>query len=732
MDRDRFHVGTDVGGTFTDLWAIAADGRQAVVKAPTTPDIVTGIRDAIALAAASFGLDVSAFCAAIDRFGHGTTAGLNALITGQAARAVVITTEGFADTMEIGRLKRQVAGLTGLEAGDYTNRDRWPAVVPRTRVLEVTERVDRTGEVVIPLAAEQIVKVLNGIEAARAEAVAICTLWSVVNPVHEMALVQAVRDRFPALFVSVSHEVAPGIGEYARMSTTAANAALGPVMGAYLAGLDDALSALGVRVPVQVMTGAGGVVPASEAAREPVAALMSGPVAGVVACQQIGRRAGAGDRLLTIDVGGTSFDVGVIVDGVPLMRDQATVGGADIHRPAIDVGTIGAGGGSIARVTGGGALLVGPDSAGATPGPVCYGRGGTLVTATDADLVLGVLDEAGFAGGAMRLSGTAAWVAIDQQTARPLGLSVPEAAWGIRRILDARMADLLRSVTIERGHDPREFTMFAGGGQGPSHAWALCRDLGITTFVVTPTATAQSAYGIGTSDLRVSAQRPCHLRIPPGHALTAQELAQLGQHVTQVLEAAAGRLPSGAADLHVERSLSVRYRGQAHHLDVPLPPGEVSEATVTKLLERFEEQYEALFGAGSAFREAGFELVSARVMVTTRLAANTQPRPADPLAAASPRTVVFDDPGHPVSCPVWTTNFPAPGQEVTGPCLVTYPGQTLVVPPGARARTDERGNFIVTLGGTCTQLPMRWCTTGCSPSPTRCGSRCRASPARPR
>jgi N-methylhydantoinase A len=706
MDADRFHAGTDVGGTFTDLWAIAGDGRQAVVKAPTTPDIVTGIRDAIALAAAHFGLDAGVFCAAVDRFGHGTTAGLNALLTGQAARAVVITTEGFGDTMEIGRLKRQVAGLTGLEAGDYTNRGRWSAVVPRTRVFEVAERVDRTGEVVIPLAADQIAEVLDAVEAARAEAVAICTLWSVVNPVHEIALARAVRQRFPGLFVCVSHEVAPGIGEYARMSTTAANAALGPVMGAYLAGLDEALHAIGVRVPVQVMTGAGGVVPAADVAREPVAALMSGPVAGVVACQRLGRLLHVEGRdagkLLTIDVGGTSFDVGVIIDSAPLMRDQVTVGGADIHRPAIEVATIGAGGGSIATVTTDGALHVGPQSAGATPGPACYGRGGTLATATDADLVLGVLDEAGFAGGTMRLSRAAARAAIEEHIARPLGMPVMEAAWGIRRILDAKMADLLRSVTIERGHDPREFVMFAGGGQGPAHAWALCRDLGIATFVVTPTATAQSAYGIGTSDVRLSAQRPCHLRIPPGSTPTGEQVAQLRESVTAAADMAAGRLASAGttasgADILAERSVSLRYRGQAHHIDVPLPAGDVDAAAVHKLLERFEEQYEALFGAGSAFREAGFELLSARVLLTARAATGTQPQPADPLAQAAPRLVVFDDPANPVQCPVWTTDFPSPGQQANGPCLVVYPGQTLVVPPGATARTDSRGNMIVEL-----------------------------------
>jgi N-methylhydantoinase A len=675
MDADRFHVGTDVGGTFTDLWAIAGDGRQAVVKAPSTPDIVTGILDAVRLGAQAFGLTVAEFCGRVDRFGHGTTAGLNALLTGNAAPTVVVTTEGFADTLEIGRLKRQVAGLTDLEVGDYLNRGRWAAVVPRTRVVEVRERIDRTGEVVVPLDADSVATALDLIEASGATAVAICTLWSIANPIHELALAQAIAQRFPSLFVSLSHQIAPAVGEYARMSTTATNATLGPVMGAYLSTLDTALREQGLAVPVQVMTGAGGVVPAAEVGREPVGALLSGPAAGVTTGQILGRRMGI-DRLLTIDVGGTSFDVGVVVDGAPLMRDEVTIAGADIRRPAIDVGTIGAGGGSIARVHGG-TLSVGPQSAGATPGPVCYGRGGTQVTATDADLVLGVLDESGFAGGTMRLSRGAAETAIAEQIAAPLGMSTVEAAWGIRQILDSKMADLLRAVTIERGHDPREFLMFAGGGQGPSHAWALCRELGIRTFVVTATATAQSAYGTGTSDLRVTAQRPCYIRIPPGQTVSA--------HDTDRLEA--------AFTMQGDRTVSVRYRGQAHHLDVPMPEAR----SVDKLLERFEAQYEALFGAGSAFREAGFEILSARVMQTTRLAAGARPVPSDPLVAAGTRTVVFDDPRQPVDCPVWTTAFPAPGQHLEGPCLVVYPGQTLVMPPGTTAVTDELGNIVVTL-----------------------------------
>jgi N-methylhydantoinase A len=699
-DGVRYHVGTDVGGTFTDLWAITDDGRQLVVKAPSTPDIVTGILDAISLAASQLRITPDEFCAAVERFGHGTTAGLNALLTGRGARTAVITTTGFRDTLEIGRLKRQAAGLTELQLGDYTQRGRRAPLVPRHLVFEIDERVDRNGDVVVPLDEASVTRQLDRLDHLGVEAVAVCTLWSVLNPVHELRIAELVAERLPDVFVSLSHDVAPGIGEYARMSTTAANAALGPIMGQYLATLEQALRGRGLTVPVQVMTGAGGVVPAIDLAREPVAALMSGPAAGVVACQHLGEELGYG-RVLTIDVGGTSFDVGVIIDGAPLLRSQVTIAGADIHRPAIDVGTIGAGGGSIARVEHG-ALLVGPQSAGAAPGPVCYGRGGMQVTATDADLVLGVLAEDGFAGGNMRLSRTAAEAAIAEQIARPLGLSVLEAAWGVRQVLDSKMADLLRSVTIERGHDPREFVMFANGGQGPSHAWALCRELGIGTFVVTATATAQSALGSGTSDLRQSAERPCFVRIPPGMSIPDDGLARLTAGLSAAEQAARGPAMDTAANaaalLVIERSLAVRYRGQAHHLDVAVPGSTMTPAGFSEAVGRFEAQYESLFGAGSAFREAGLEILSACAIVTAPLAATASPKPAGDLIIAGSRTVVFDDPSEPVECAVWHTEFPAAGHRLDGPALVVYPGQTLVVPPGATATTDGLGNFVVRIG----------------------------------
>ncbi len=362
---------------------------------------------------------------------------------------------------------------------------------------------------------------------------------------------------------------------------------------------------------------------------------------------------------------------------------------------------------SIAQVSRG-ALLVGPSSAGADPGPVCYGRGGTQVTATDADLILGVLAEDGFAGGAIRLSRSAAEDAIRDQIGAPLGLSTLEAAWGIRQVLDSRMADLLRSVTIERGHDPREFIMVASGGQGPSHAWALCRELGIGTFVVTATATAQSALGTGTSELRHSAQRPCFVRIPPGSTITSDGLARLTAALAAAEQEAQGRLASagdgpeppgpGAARLTVERSLSFRYRGQAHHLDVAVPGPPATPARFDELVTRFEAQYEALFGPGSAFRAAGLEVLSARVIASAPLAMTAAPKPSGDLVSVGSRPVVFDDPGQPVECPVWQTEFPAAGHRIDGPALVVYPGQTLVLPPDPPASPTTSATSWSALG----------------------------------
>jgi N-methylhydantoinase A len=697
MTTLKFHVGTDVGGTFTDLWVLASDRRTKVFKSPTTHDIITGILDAVQLAADAFQLSTSEFCAAIERFGHGSTVGLNALLTGRTAKTAIITTAGFADTLEIGRIKRQVAGLTEQEVSDYFLRGQWLPLVPRRLIFEVAERIERRGQVVQPLDEEFARAVIQQIAASGVESVAICTLWATQNPAHERRLAELVREAMPHAFICMSHEVSPSVGEYARMTTTAANAALGPIVSGYLARLDQALTGSSLPVSILSMTSAGGVVSASSLAKEPVAALFSGPAAGVIGCQELARKLGK-RNLLTIDVGGTSFDVGVVVEDVPLMRSEITLAGADIRVPSIDVSSIGAGGGSIASVTHG-TLTVGPQSAGANPGPACYGRGGTLPTATDADLILGVLDPQNFVGGRLRLDREAASHAITEHIAEPLGVNLLEAAWGIREVLDSRMGDLLRRVTIERGHDPREFTLFANGGAGPSHAWSLCRDLGIGSFLVPATATGQSAYGTGTSDIRHTAEQTAYMRIAPKSTPNPEQLAGLREAFHAVAASVLDDLKRERVEgeMRVERSIAIRYRGQAHSLDIPLLEEDVTPESFAACLNRFEREYELLFGRGAAFRGAGFEVLSARATGIGTLTLPVTPSGNDPLHRAGTRRIVFDDPTHPVETAVYSTEYPAPAQYVEGPCVIEFPGQTVVVPPGGSARSDDSGNLLITV-----------------------------------
>ena len=693
-----WQAGTDVGGSFTDVWLRTDDGREIVRKAPTTADVVTGLLEGLNAVAQAAGLRVDELLPRLGRFGHGTTVGLNALLTGRAARTALVTTAGFGDVLEIGRLRRGYAGLRRDQLADYHQRGRTAPLVPRTRVVEVAERMDRTGTVLAPLDTASARLALRGLADQGVEAVAVCLLWSTENPVHERALRDLIADELPGMFVSLSHEVAPAVGEYARASTTVANASLGPMAGQYLDELGRQLRARGLRVPLLCTTSAGGVATAASLAGHPVRSLLSGPasgvVAGAIAGTLLGRR-----NVLTMDVGGTSFDVGVVVDGSPLMTSEVTFGGVDIRVPSVDVASIGAGGGSIASVAGG-TLTVGPRSAGSTPGPACYRRGGTRPTATDADLVLGVIDPGHFAGG-IRLDGDAAWQALSEHVAVPLGLTVRAAAHAVRAILDASMADLVRSVTIERGHDPREFTLIAGGGSGPSHAWSLCQELGLDEFVVPPTATAQSAFGAGAAPLRTTSERTCYLRLAPGQQPGEEHASVLRRAASHVSGQARAALPSAVA-VHVDLTAAVRYRGQAHHLDVPLacPPEDPDgDRLVGQLLDRFEHDYELLFGRGAAFREAGFEVLSVRAIATAAdLPSAGSDLTGSPLREIGRRDVIFDDPQAPVSTPVYASDRPSPGSWLPGPCLVELPGCVVVVPPGGTVTADDDAALHVKVG----------------------------------
>ena len=692
-----FFIGTDVGGTFTDLWVSADDGQTRVYKSPTTRDVLGGVLDAITLAAEAYGLSFEQFCSQIERFGHGTTVGLNALLTGNAAKTAVLTTRGFGDTLEIGRLKRQTSGMNELERTDAYLRNQIPPLVPRNLVVEIDERIDVKGQVIKPLDETQARTEIRRLKDRDVEAIAICTLWATHNPVHEMRLREIATEELPGVFVSVSHEISPGVGEYARMSTTAGNAALGPLAGRYLSSLEAKLHAAGMRVPVLMMTCAGGVLPTAVLNDRPAFALFSGPAGGVMGSRATGAQAGI-YNIVTMDIGGTSFDVGVIVAGKPIMRSEISVAGADIRVHSIDVESIGAGGGSIAYVEFG-ELRVGPRSAGANPGPACYGRGGTRPTATDADLVLGVLDPDNFIGGRMRLDVDAARRAIEEHVAKPLGMSVTEAAWSIRQILDSKMADLLRRMTIERGYDPRDFTLLANGGAGPSHAWVLGEELDLDSFIVPAAATAESAYGTGNSDLGFTAERPAYARVSPGAAPTAEQLA----HVTAAIASAEDEVRNNLAlagpkgEIRIERFVAIKFRGQTNHLDIPFEGSNFTLGTFTSVTNSFETQYENLFGRGAAFSNAGYELIAVRVMGTGALPPPALATKGEAFEPRGSRRVVFRDARSPVETAIYRTSFPKEGETANGPAIIEFPGQSVVVPPNAIATSDRFGNIHVRL-----------------------------------
>ncbi len=487
-----FTIGIDIGGTFTDAVVVDDSGALSSYKSPTTPQ---ALLDGVVATLREAAENVEQLLADAERIGHGTTAATNAYLERRGARTALLTTRGFEDIIFQQRMLGMTAGLSPSELTDYSLRRVPEPLCPRSLVFGIRERIDYRGEPIGALREEDVRDAARELAARGIEAVAISFLWSFKNPAHERRAAEIVRDELPGIYVSVSSELVPRLGEYERTATTLVNAYLGPVVSRYTGELERRLGTANL----VLLDSGGGVMTASEAGRAPVRLLLSGPSGGVTASQYLGETLGH-RNVITFDMGGTSTDVGLIVDGKPIHRLETEIGKYHLLLPMVDVNAIGAGGGSIARVEEGGYLRVGPESAGAVPGPACYGRGGGHPTVTDADLVLGVLDPENFLGGRIRLDVVAAREAISVHVAEPLGIAVEEAAAGIKRIVDGRMADLLRTVTLERGHDPREFVLYAFGGAGPAHSPSFALEL-VQEMLVPTTQSVHSALGAASSDI---------------------------------------------------------------------------------------------------------------------------------------------------------------------------------------------------------------------------------------
>jgi N-methylhydantoinase A len=681
-------VGIDIGGTFTDLVAIAADGRVLTRKAASTPHdygqgIVAGLTALLAEAAAPVA-DVL----------HATTIGSNTILEGRGARTALITTRGFRDALEIRDLR-----MPRLYDMHWTKP---PALVERRLRLEVTEKTRPDGTIAVALDDGSVAAAIAMLRAERVESLAICLLHSYANPLHEQRIAAAVRAALPDLPVSISHEILPEIGEYPRTSTTVVNAYVQPVIRAYLTALSARLEALGVTAPLRLMQSNGGLAAAAFAARQPARIIESGPSAGVVGGAVLAARLQEA-RVITFDMGGTTAKAGLVENGEVLRSEAMEVGagvmagarllvgaGYMLKLPAIDLAEVGAGGGSICRLDAAGAPKVGPHSAGADPGPVCYGRGGAQPTITDCNLVLGYLDPAGLAGGAMQLDAEAARQAVDEQLAQPLGVGVEQAAHGMLRLAAATMMRAIRAVSVERGRDPRDFTLLAFGGNGPLFAAAIAADIGIARVIVPPMPGLFSAFGLLLADTEHHAGRSLRMRLDAADAgLLDRALTELAAQGTERL-VQDGFPPARRA---LRRSAMARYVGQSSDIPVALPDGDAA-AVLAALPELFAAEHDRTYGfrapPGEPIEMTAVSVIAVGIPERPRLPDAIPPAAGPPMA---PRRAWFAEGG-------WTEVAVLRRAELSdtprrGPLIVQEYDAACLVPHGWGAALDRFGNVVM-------------------------------------
>jgi N-methylhydantoinase A len=661
-DVNEVRVGVDVGGTFTDLVAVTPDGI-VTAKVPSTPsDQSTGVAAAIKRSE----LDP----ANIEWFAHGTTVATNALLERKGARTALVTTEGFRDVIEIGRQNRPALY-------DLT-KDRPPSLVPRDLRFTVPERMGPDG-VIEPLDDDALEQLIQALEQADVEAVAVVTLFSFLHPQHEERIADAIRTALPEVPVSVSHEVLPEFREYERAATTVADAYLAPRLSSYLSNLAELLAPLGVTSPF-VMQSSGGVIDFEHAVRKAAATVLSGPAGGVIGATYAAAASGF-DDLVTFDMGGTSTDVCAARDGEVERTTEAVVAGVPIGLPVVDVHTVSAGGGSIAWVDQGGVLHVGPQSAGADPGPACYERGGADATVTDANLLLGYLKDGARLGGEVVLRLELAQKALDQ-LGTEIGLTAEETALGVAQVANTEMVRALRVITVQRGLDPRDFTLVAFGGAGPMHALALAEDLGMTRVLVPKAGGVLSALGLAIAS-------PTRDHVRAVHATLEEAEGEL-ERFYEELETEARKELGG--EVLFKRQADLRYHGQAFELTVKYDDAD----EIDPLRSVFESEHERRYGY--RMTQETVEIVSVRVRAVV-------PQPLPRLSEAEPngdpqtsmRAVNFG--GEWIEAPVLDRDLMGRRSEVTGPAIVEFKESTLVVRPGWSGGVDEHGNLLLEASG---------------------------------
>ena len=679
-----FIIGIDVGGTYTDLVAIDETGKTVFAKSPSTPaDQSIGVMAGLDELARRLKLTRAEMLGLTDRIVHGTTVATNALLERKGAKVALLTTEGHRDVIEM---------REGLKGDRYDLRTPPPEpLVPRERRFGVRERLKANGEVATPLDDQSLGDAIAAIRRSGATSVAVCFLHSYINPVHEIAAVARLAHELPGIGVSRSSDVLPQIKEYERVSTSIVNAYVGPLVRHYLANLEQRLAEAGFKGSLFIILSHGGMAPVEEASRLAAGTVLSGPAGGVSGARRCADLLGIPD-LVPFDMGGTSTDISLISEGRASLSADGMLAGQRIALRSLDIASIAAGGGSIASVDAGGTLRVGPESAGSVPGPACYGNGGLAATVTDANVVLGYLDAAAFMGGARPLDSAASEAAVDR-VAASLGLSRLQAAAGIYRLINLKMADGIRLMTLRRGVDPRRFTLLSFGGAAGLHAVEVARELDIKRIVVPTSASVLSAWGMLTSDLRYEASRTHY---GAGARISADEVRKL---FAQLDQQAAGRLRSWFDGVIAsERSAEMRYGEQIFEIDVPLDDVDWNAASLIDQIEdRFHCRHEELYTYASRDQEVVF--VNARVAAVGEVSRRGQQEKSAPSATAcSPRATRQAFFGAWRETPIYSLDDLQPGHSVIGPGIIEAETTTVIIAAGDRVTVNALGWLDIALG----------------------------------
>jgi N-methylhydantoinase A len=694
-------VGIDIGGTCTDCVVVADDGRVALGKAfSTPPDFSTGILASIEVAAGELGVELPSLLAAARLFLHSTTVAENAVVDGTLSTAGLITNAGFEDTLFATRGGYgRWSGLTEDEKRNPIETDKLPPIVPRSLIRGIRERTDARGRIHVHADEAAVEAAVESLLAAGVTALGVSLLWSFANPEAEQLVERVVRRLAPDVFLTLSHEIAPIVGEYERMSTVALNSRLGPVVERYLRNLREALHGHGFRGTLLVMQAYGGLLPVDQAETRPVGLIESGPVSGLVGSQHLGQALGF-DSIIAADMGGTTFKVGIVRKGLIEYQRESMVLRYHYALPKMDVVSLGLAGGSVISVDPRtGSPRIGPQSAGSYPGPVCYDHGGAEPTITDMDAILGYLNPAYFLGGRATLDIDRAAGVFEEKVAGPLGLPLVEAAAAVYRLANSLFFDLLHKTTVQRGLDPRGFALFSFGGTAGMHVCAYGADLGVSHIVMPHSASVHGAYGLITSDIAHEDQITQPLRYPVPGDVVSGIFDRLSERVVAQLR------DEGFDDdsIRVQRSIDMRYRRQVHIVTVPVagPPGPVTDDVVEETVAGFERLYREKYGQESAYREAGIELVSFRLR-GEGIVRKPEPRVETVRGESSDHAIVdrvqawVDRAGAVEELPGYDFGRLAPGNLIAGPAIVWTPITTLVVGPGQSARVDEYKNVVVT------------------------------------